>query len=279
MSRKKSTDMMPRSRKLLGLMEDNWSKFRKTVNKRWSKFQEGKAKLIPTKKTTGLVLGSGYFGIVMSTSDERLVFKITSDEDEGYLSELILKDPDLRCNKGLPYLFDVFRIPEWQAYVILRENVQYGLDILPDSSPLTRSIPILDQYGDRFLKIESDVVKMLNALDDIHEELTPQDFDFALKESLGAIRIEIIKTLKRLPKTSTKSKYYYAMSVIRYILDRYGIALWDLHELNLGRHKYDMQELDENAPPLDKKAVLILDVGGNFGSPILEKLIPKESIK
>ena len=50
MSRKKSTDMMPRSRKLLGLMEDNWSKFRKTVNKRWSKFQEGKAKLIPTKK-------------------------------------------------------------------------------------------------------------------------------------------------------------------------------------------------------------------------------------
>ena len=37
------------------------------------------------------ILGSGYFGVVLSTSDTKLVIKVTSDLDEGYFNQIVLK--------------------------------------------------------------------------------------------------------------------------------------------------------------------------------------------
>jgi hypothetical protein len=158
-------------------------------------------------------------------------------------------------------------------YVILRENVKFGLETLPESSPLARSIAVLDNYGEEAMRIESKVANALRALDYAGEGVTRSRFVYGFKEAQGLMRTQIIKALKKLPSTSQKSKYFYAMEVISHTLDKYGIALWDLHELNLGKHKYDLSDVIDYAPPLDENAVLILDVGGNFGSPIMSQMI------
>lgn len=262
------SQMMPRSRALVNFLRDDWSEFTKICNRRWSDI--GK-KLVNGKFTQSKILGSGYFGVVLSTSDPKLVIKVTSDLDEGYFNQIVLTDDYLRYNPGLPLIMDCFHIPEWNAHVILRENVRYGIDRLPESSPLTRSINILDKFGESAMRIEGKVTNMLKSLQalNVKQALNRSDFAYAFREAQGQTRSEIVKTLKKLPSVSERSKYYYAMDVIRYSLDKYGIALWDLHEMNLGRHKYDMTELDEFAPDLDKDCILILDVGGNFGSPIM----------
>ena len=196
---------------------------------------------------------------------------MTSDLDEGYFNQIVIQDDYLRYNPGLPLVFDCFHIPEWNAHVILRENVRYGVDQLPASSPLTRSIDILDKFGESAMRIEGKIANMLRSLQalNVKQALNRSDFAYAFREAQGQTRSEITKALKKLPSVSERSKYYYAMDVIRYSLDKYGIALWDLHEMNLGRHQYDMSDLDSLAPELDKDCILILDVGGNFGSPIM----------
>ena len=123
------------------------------------------------------------------------------------------------------------------------------------------------------MKIENRVAQMMKSFQNLNGRITRTDFNYAFREAQGQTRTEIIKALKTLPNVSEKSKYFYAMDVITYALDKYGIALWDLHEMNLGRHQFDMSDISEIAPPLDKECVLILDVGGNFGSPIMAQMI------
>ena len=260
--------MMPRSRALYNFMKDDWSEFSKICNRRWADISP---KLIQGRFSRSRILGSGYYGIVMSTANEKLVVKVTSDHDEGYFNQIVISDEYLRTNPGLPYVFDCFHIPEWNAHVILRENVKYGIDRLPESSPLTRSINVLDQFGEAAMRIEGKITKLLKSLQDLNvkQALSRSDFSYAFREAQGQTRTEISKALKKLPRVSENSKYFYAMDVIRYALDKYGIALWDLHEMNLGRHRYSMASLSAEAPPLDKDIILILDVGGNFGSPIM----------
>jgi len=268
---KNFSKMMPRSRSVYNQLNNDWDTFSAVCNRRWSKFRKD---LLSSSFSKSLVLGSGYFGVVISTENKKLVVKITSDHDEGYFNRLILSDDTLRYNPGLPYVLDCFFVPEWDAYVILRENISYGVSDLPESSPLMRAIPILDRYGDRVLKIESDTTKLLNAQTAFHNfEFRKRDFENALRDVQGEIRVEIIKTLKLLPVATETSKYFFVMEVIRHSLDKYGIALWDLHNLNLGKHKYDMKEFDKNIFELDTKCLLISDVGGNFGSPVLDSII------
>jgi len=271
------SQMMPRSRALVNFLKDDWSEFVKVCNRRWSQFDK---RLISGNFSRSKILGSGYFGVVLSTSNTKLVIKVTSDLDEGYFNQIVLDDDYLRYNPGLPLILDCFHIPEWNAHVILRENVRYGIDRLPESSPLTRSIDILDKFGEAAMRIEGKVTNMLKSLQalNVQQALSRSDFAYAFREAQGQTRSEIVKTLKKLPTVSERSKYYYAMDVIRYSLDKYGIALWDLHEMNLGRHKYDMSTLDELAPELDKDCILILDVGGNFGSPIMAQEIDEVDI-
>lgn len=273
----KVSQMMPRSRAIVNFVKDDWSDFKDICNRRWAKFSKS---LITGNFSRSKILGSGYFGVVLSTSDERLVVKISSDLDEGYFNQLVLTDPYLQYHPGLPLILDCFHVPEWNAHVILRENVRYGLDKLPESSPLVRSISTLDAFGESAMRIENKVATMLRSLQalNINQALSRSDFAYAFREAQGQTRAEIVKALKKLPKVSENSKYFYAMDVIRYSLDKYGIALWDLHELNLGRHKYDMTSIDSNAPELDKDIVLILDVGGNFGSPIMAQEIDEVDI-
>lgn len=272
-SRNSPRTMMPRSRTLYNLLKEDWSDFKALANKRWSGIKGVDKKLLDSSLTNSKILGSGYFGIVLKTSNKKLVIKVTSDHDEGYFNQLILNDPELLYSKGLPYVLDCFHIPEWSAYVILRENVKFGLGSLPHSSPLARSIPHLDKFGEKTIKIESMVAKALDSISDVSGGITKADFNAMYREAQGLIRIEIIKTLKKLPKTSHNSKYNEAMFVIEHALDKYGIALWDLHSLNLGRHQYDMSEFNSDVDPLDKECVLILDVGGNFGSPVMSQMI------
>lgn len=272
-SRTSPRTMMPRSRALYNLLKEDWSDFKKLANKRWSKIDGVGKNLIESTLSSSKVLGSGYFGIVLKTSNKKLVIKITSDQDEGYFNQLILNDTDLLYSKGLPYVMDCFHIPEWSAYVILRENVHFGLGKLPNSSPLARSIQHLDKYGEKAVKIESNVARALHAISDLSGGITKSDFNAMYREAQGLIRIEIIKTLKKLPSVSEKSKYYETMYVIEHALDKYGIALWDLHSLNLGKHQYDMREFNPDLYSLDKDCVLILDVGGNFGSPVMSQMI------
>lgn len=267
--------MMPRSRAMYGFVAEEWAAFHDVCARRWAPFHKA---LLPPQFSSVKLLGSGYFGIVFATSSKKLVVKVTSDRDEGYFNNLILNDPELRYNKGLPLVLDCFHIPEWGAHVILRENVHFGVDKLPVSSPLSRAIPILDKFGENSMRIESRVAQMLRSFSGIGARLTKDDFSHAYREAQGLIRTEIIKALKTLPSSAEGSKYFYAMDVIRHSLDKYGIALWDLHNLNLGRHIYDMSEFDDGAPPLDTDCVLILDVGGNFGSPIMAQLIDDEDV-
>jgi len=267
--------MMPRSRTLYSFLSEEWSAFRIVCNRRWETFEKH---LIPDSFVQKDLLGSGYFGIVIATNNKKLVVKITSDRDEGYFNQLILSDPQLYGNVGLPLVLDCFHIPEWGAHVILRENVKFGVDKLPESSPLSRAIPILDKYGEHSIRIENKIANMLRSFRDITDKLSKSDFSLAYREAQGLIRTEIIKALKTLPYTSQNSKYFYAMDVIRHSLDKYGIALWDLHNLNLGYHIYDMSEFSKHAPALDKSSVLILDVGGNFGSPIMSQMIEDEEV-
>ena len=121
------------------------------------------------------------------------------------------------------------------------------------------------------MRIEGKITQLLKSLQNLNvkQALSRSDFSYAFREAQGQTRTEITKALKKLPRVSENSKYFYAMDVIRYTLDKYGIALWDLHEMNLGRHRYNMTSLTAEAPPLDKDVILILDVGGNFGSPIM----------
>lgn len=267
--------MMPRSRTLYRFILDDWDTFKSICNRRWDKTYEN---LLEGSFSMRKVLGSGYFGVVMSTRSKKLVVKVTSDADEGYFNQLILNDPELRFNPGLPYIVDCFHIPEWGAYIILRENVQFGIEKLPQASPLARSIDILDLYGEQAMRIESRVAKMLRSSEFKDHKISKNDFVYAYREAQGLIRTEIIKTLKKLPHTSENSKYFWSMDVIRHSLDKYGIALWDLHSLNLGKHKYDLSDIIPDAPPLDTESILILDVGGNFGSPIMTQMIEEIEI-
>lgn len=270
MSIKKTTvstvDMMPRSRAVMGLVQEDWSRFSRMCNRRWDTIFKD---LLPSRLSKKDILGSGYFGVVIKTSNPKLVIKITTDNDEGYFNQIVLNDDTLRLNVGLPYVFDCFSVPEWDAFIILRENVRYGLTTLPKSAPLSRAIPVLDQFGSDTLSIESKVANIMNALYEIDGRFSKSDFEYAFREAQGQIRTLIVKTLKKLPTTSESSKYFHAMQVIEHSLDKYGIALWDLHEGNLGTHQYDMSDLAPDAPPLDKTSIIILDVGGNFGTPIM----------
>lgn len=272
---KSVASMMPRTRTLFNFLDEEWSTFKEVCNKRWKSVESN---LLEGGFTLSDVLGSGYFGLVLSTSNKKLVVKVTSDNDEGYFNQLILSDSFLRNNPGLPYVFDCFQIPEWGAYVILRENVYFGLDRLPESSPLARSISVLDEYGEKAIRIESKVAKLLRSLQNIDSVVSKSNFVYAYREAQGLMRTEIIKALKKLPQVSEKSKYFHAMEVIEHSLDKYGIALWDLHTLNLGRHRYDLSDLADDAPELDTETVLILDVGGNFGSPIMAQMIDEIDI-
>lgn len=272
---KSPKSMMPRSRTLFSFLTEEWDAFKTVCNRRWSSFQKD---LLHESFTRKQLLGSGYFGIVISTQNKKLVVKVTSDRDEGYFNQLILNDEVLDGNIGLPLVLDCFHIPEWGAHVILRENVQFGVSKLPDSSPLSRAIPILDKYGEHSIRIENKIAKMLTSFRDLSEKVSKSEFTYAYKEAQGLIRTEIIKALKTLPYTAENSKYYHAMNVIRHSLDKYGIALWDLHNLNLGYHIYDMSEFSDKAPELDPSSILILDVGGNFGSPIMSQMIEDEDI-
>jgi hypothetical protein len=267
---KSKRSMMPRSRAMYGFIEDDWDNFRQVCNRRWSKYYEN---LMDGSFSFRKVLGSGYYGIVLETSCKKLVVKVTSDADEGYFNMIVLEDDYLRYSPGLPFILDCFHIPEWGAYVILREDVKFGLEKLPESSPLARSINILDRYGEEAMRIESKVSTALRALDFSGKGMTKSNFVYGFKEAQGLMRTEIIKAMKKLPNVSPNSKYFYAMEVIVHALDKYGIALWDLHELNLGKHKHDLSDIIDYAPPLDKESVLILDVGGNFGSPIMSQMI------
>jgi len=263
----KVSKMMPRSRALYSFLKDDWSEFKRVCNRRWSTFANT---ILQGSFTGSKVLGSGYFGLVLSTNEKKLVIKVTSDQEEGYFTKLILTDKELRFNKGLPLILDNFHIPEWGAFVILRENVKFGVDTLPKSSPLSRTLPILDSFGEKVIRIEQKVTHVLNSLQGLNQtKIQKDDFDYAYREARGLVRGQIIKSLKQLPSTKPTSKYYEAMSVIRHTLDKYGIALWDLHSLNLGRHQFDMQNFCADYPPLDKSCILILDVGGSFGSPIM----------
>ena len=263
--------MMPRSRTIFRFLESDWELFKKVCNKRWKNIAPN---LLDGKTmSTNRLLGSGYYGLVMKTTEKKLVVKVSSDRDEGFFNQLVLTDPYLRSSKGLPFIFDCFHIPEWSAYVILRENVRYGLETLPSSSPLARSIPILDTFGERTMRIEQDLTDILNSLQKPTSSIHKDEFIMVFKEAKGLVRSEIIKAYKKLPHTSKSSKYHASMGVLKHALDKYGIALWDLHEDNLGSHQYDMREFSDLAPPLDKKCVLILDVGGNFGSPIMSQMI------
>ena len=267
----KVSEMMPRSRALYNFLKDDWSEFKKVCNRRWSKFSRT---LLQGSFSGSRILGSGYFGLVLSTEEKKLVVKITSDQEEGYFTKLILTDNELRFSKGLPLILDNFHIPEWGAFVILRENVKFGVDKLPKSSPLSRTLPILDEFGEKVVRIEQKVTQVLNSLQGLNrKKIQKEDFDYAYREARGLVRGQIIKSLKRIPSPNSSSKYHEAMFVIRHTLDKYGIALWDLHSLNLGRHQFDMQEFCEDYPPLDKSCILILDVGGSFGSPIMTEAI------
>jgi len=263
---RETSSMLPRSRKLYKLVDDNWEDFKSVCNRRWEYVSKGLLKGGFDRRD---ILGSGYFGIVLKTSHKKLVVKVTSDSDEGYFNQLILNDEFLRINKGLPLIFDCFHIPEWNAYVILRENVKYGLDKLPESSPLARSIHVLDDFGERAMRVEQKVAKLLDSLYGINDQRIRSNFAYAYREAKGMIRSEIIKALKKLPQSKNSQKYGPAMSVVSHSLDKYGIALWDLHTENLGRHQFDMREFNKDAPKLDTECILILDVGGNFGSPIM----------
>lgn len=272
---KSPRSMMPRSRTLYSFLKEEWSAFSDVCNRRWGRFESD---LLQDHFSQKLILGSGYFGIVISTNNKKLVVKITSDKDEGYFNQLILSDPYLRGNVGLPFVLDCFHIPEWGAHVILRENVKFGISKLPDASPLSRAVPILDKFGENSLRIENKISNLINSFRGVSEKLSKSEFIFAFREAQGLIRTEIIRALKVLPYTSESSKYYASMDVIRHSLDKYGIALWDLHNLNLGYHMYDLSEFSDEAPPLDKESILILDVGGNFGSPIMSQMIEEEDL-
>lgn len=267
--------MMPRSRTLYKFLFEDWDTFKKICNRRWSHIS---SELLKGGFSMKNVLGSGYFGIVLSTAKKKLVVKVTSDADEGYFNQLILNDNVLKTSAGLPYTFDCFHIPEWGAYVILRENVSFGISKLPESSPLARSIDVLDTYGEQAMRIESKVSRLLRSLQDVDQNVSKSNFVYAFREAQGLMRHEIIKALKKLPQTTESSKYHESMTVIRHSLDKYGIALWDLHNLNLGTHIYDMSEFADDAPPLDTESILILDVGGNFGSPIMTQMMEEIDI-
>lgn len=270
-AKKNYSRMQPRSRTVHNKLSRDWASFKDVCNKRWSKWRKN---ILPDEFLEKNVLGSGYFGVVISTNYEKLVVKVTSDHDEGYFNRLILSDDVLRYSPGLPYVLDCFYVREWDTFVILRENIIYGVSDLPESSPLMRAIPILDSYGDKVLKIENSASKILQAKSDFAKNnVRRSDFEDVLREVQGEIRMEIIRSLKLLPSASETSKYYFVMEVLRHSLDKYGIALWDLHSLNLGKHKYDMTEFDPNIFELDTKCLLISDVGGNFGSPILDNII------
>lgn len=262
-----TTSMQPRPRALLKRLADVWPEFSKACNGRWAGIDEN---LLRTKLTKKQILGSGYFGIVFSTNNKKLVLKITTDEAEGAFSQLILEDPELRYSKGLPYILDVIKVPDLDAYVILRENVYYGNVEMPKSSPFSRAVGVLDEYGEAYRRIDLNASKTINSLHAFGGKLTHAEFEHTIRSAQGLIRIEIIKSVKKLPTPSSRSKYRPALDMIKHSLEVYGVALWDLHPMNLGTHKYSMHEFDENIGELDKDAILVLDVGGNWGSPILD---------
>lgn len=260
--------LQPRPRALLQRISTIWGDLCLALNSRWARFSD--QNLVKPNLTKASILGSGYFGIVFSTTNKKLVFKVTTDPDEGAFSQLILGDPLMRYNQGLPFVLDVIKLSELEAYVILRENVSFGNVDLPASSPFIRTVDALDIYGAEYRRIENKTVKLLNAMYNSGGRLLQQEYELALREAQGLIRMEILKCLKRIPTPPEHSKYNPAIQLIRYALSTYGVALWDLHGMNLGKHLYDMREFDPKVLPLDKDVILILDIGGNWGSPILD---------
>lgn len=271
----KASEMMPRSRAMFNFAKKQWSAFSRACNKRWKSIDKD---LLAGEFDDSLILGSGYFGIVVKTNNKKLVLKISSDKAEGYFNQIVLKDEYLRYSPGLPFILDCFYIPDWDAYVILRENVKFGVSDLPSSSPLARAIPALDNFAESSIVIETKVAKLLQNYQSLDQRISRDEFNFAFKEAQGSIRSEIIKTLKKIPVPSETSRYFNSIDVITHALDKYGIALWDLHNLNLGKHIYDMTEFDSSVLPLDTKTLLILDIGGNFGSPIMSQDIDNLNI-
>jgi hypothetical protein len=81
--------MMPRSRAMFNFMEDDWDNFRKVCNRRWGSIYPN---LMEGSLSFRNVLGSGYYGVVLKTSNKKLVVKVTSDADEGYFNMLVLED-------------------------------------------------------------------------------------------------------------------------------------------------------------------------------------------
>lgn len=279
LSIRKYSKMMPRTRALYRYMKEEWPTFCEVCNNRWDGIVPD---LMKGRLTEADVLGSGYFGIVLKTSDKRLVVKVTSDNEEGYFSQLVMDNEELRRSQGLPYYFDVFAIPEWDAFVILREDMTYGVYENGSSAspkPILRMIDSLDEYTDRVLKVDKQIAGLLRSLQEIDGyRISDGDTRLALREASGLIRVEVIKTLSKFPKISENSKYYCLSEVVRTALETYGIALSDLHPMNLGKHKHDISELVPDLPKRSKSMIALLDVGGNFGAPILDKLIAQEDV-
>jgi len=270
---------MPRTRALYRYLNEEWSTFCEVCNSRWDGIAPD---LMKGRLTESDVLGSGYFGIVLKTSDKRLVVKVTSDDEEGYFSQLVIDNPALRDSEGLPYYFDVFAIPEWNAFVILREDMTYGVfenDGKASPRLVSRMIERLDEFTDRVLQVDKQIAGLLRSLQEIDSyRLSDGDVRMALREASGLIRIEVIKTISKFPKVSQSSKYFDLSQVVLKALETYGIALSDLHPMNLGRHKHDISDLVPHLPKRSKSTVALLDVGGNFGAPILDKLIAQEDV-
>ncbi len=276
LSIRKYSKMMPRTRALYRYLREEWATFCEVCNARWDHIEPD---LMKGRLTESDILGSGYFGIVLKTSDKRLVVKVTSDDEEGYFSQLVIDNDVLRRSPGLPYYFDVFAIPEWNAFVILREDMTYGVFSSGKGVPsiVTKMIGTLDEYTQQVSEIDQKITDLLGSLQNLNHRITKADTRMALREASGLLRIEIIKTLKKLPNIGERSKYHYLGCVVRAALQLYGIALSDLHPMNLGKHKHDLSEL---VPDLErpKGVVALLDVGGNFNAPLLDALIAQEDV-
>ena len=160
--------------------------------------------------------GSGVYGYVWPTSVpyNRWAVKVTTDPLEADNTLAVILDDELRTHPGIVYFGDIWRIHGQAAYVILKEEMPDAGEGLPE-----RSI---------------DLLFTLHDISDMHN----RDLDIPHSKSFK----KAARDLESMERAMQNNPLFKHLIEFRWLFrEKYGIALLDLHNENVGFRRHNMQ--------------------------------------
>lgn len=228
--------------------------------------------MLPERFSESLVLGEGMWGIVLKLKNEKIIAKVSSDLLELSLIDVILKtrdsdsDFDLSADPGIPYIAGLRLFNDLNG-IVVREDLDMTHITLSASSVITRSVECLIKHYVTPLSTDEMVLS-----DIIHENQDTSLRDVAFAHSIlkgNALKYSR-KTIANMPAINKNSKSFHVVCFIKKILQRYSIALIDLHSQNLARLKHDLSDIfGIKRNESDFKKYVISDLGLAYDTPIM----------